>query len=436
MKKIAFLLLMAVAAARVTAQTDTDEILVADTTDTDDILVTGTKACDTIVRPLPWPQNLQARLDTLLTDRMFQRTQVGLMVYDLTADSVLYQRGQQQQLRPASTMKLLTSITALDQLGGDYRYYTRLYTRGRQNGHVLQGDLMCVGRMDPMFNATDLAAFVESVRAAGIDTVSGRIVADRGFKDANLLGEGWCWDDDNPVLTPLLLERKDNFVERFAEALAKAGVKDSDNLYAESMFYQLAAQKGTQNATAKQAAACIGRLLEQLGQKEGTYRIADGSGLSLYTYVTAELEVRLLRYAYHRPDIYGHLLPVLPIAGRDGTLKKRMIGTPAEGVVKAKTGTVTGVSSLAGYLTTENGHVLCFSIINQGVMSAATGRAFQDRACQAMCAPSQALPKPAPTVTRSRTTVRTRTGQARHRATTTSKSKSRKSKKKSSRRRR
>ena len=60
-------------------------------------------------------------------------------------------------------------------------------------------------------------------------------------------------------------------------------------------------------------------------------RIADGSGLSLYNYVSAELEVQLLRYAYNQPNIYNTLLPTLPIAGVDGTLKKRMRNTPAEG---------------------------------------------------------------------------------------------------------
>ena len=62
-----------------------------------------------------------------------------------------------------------------------------------------------------------------------------------------------------------------------------------------------------------------------------------------------------------------------------------MVKTVAEGNVRAKTGTVTGVSSLAGYCLAENGHRLCFSIINQGIMRGADGKAFQDRFCQALC---------------------------------------------------
>jgi len=55
--------------------------------------------------------------------------------------------------------------------------------------------------------------------------------------------------------------------------------------------------------------------------------------------------------------------------------------------VQAKTGTVTGISSLAGYCTAPNGHRICFAIINQGVRRSAEGRSFQDRVCQALCQP-------------------------------------------------
>jgi D-alanyl-D-alanine carboxypeptidase/D-alanyl-D-alanine-endopeptidase (penicillin-binding protein 4) len=93
----------------------------------------------------------------------------------------------------------------------------------------------------------------------------------------------------------------------------------------------------------------------------------------------------LLRYAWRNSVIYEHLAPSLPIAGVDGTLEKRMRGTVAQGNVRAKTGTVTGISSLAGYCTAANGHQLCFSIINQGVMRGSDGKSFQDRVCVALC---------------------------------------------------
>ena len=77
----------------------------------------------------------------------------------------------------------------------------------------------------------------------------------------------------------------------------------------------------------------------------------------------------------------------MPIAGIDGTLDDRMRRGHAHGNVHAKTGTVTGVSALAGYCTAANGHKLCFSIINMGIRRSATGRRFQDRVCEALCRP-------------------------------------------------
>ena len=62
-----------------------------------------------------------------------------------------------------------------------------------------------------------------------------------------------------------------------------------------------------------------------------------------------------------------------------------MTNSSANGKVKAKTGTVTGISSLAGYLTSANGHVLAFGIFNQGVLRNADGRDFQDKVCTALC---------------------------------------------------
>lgn len=375
---------------------------------------------DTIDVALPWPRNIQYRLDSLLRHPMFETSTVGLEVYDLTADSILYKVNEHQMLRPASTMKLLTAITAIDKLGGSYQFRTQLYYTGKVEDHTLTGDLYCVGGFDPRFNIDDMNAFVESIRCMGVDTIRGSIVADRSMKDADLLGEGWCWDDDNPPLSPLTIGRNTQFVDRFIRQLVDDGVvldvrvsdgtlpdsafhlcsrfhsidqillrmmKQSDNFYAEAMFYQLAAHQGHRPARAKDAAAIVKRLISKVGLGHRPYRIADGSGLSLYNYLSADLEVRLLRYAYRNSTVYLHLLPSLPVAGSDGTLRNRMRGSFAADNVKAKTGTLEGVSALAGYCTAANGHRLCFSIINQGVMHTSNARRFQDRVCNALCAP-------------------------------------------------
>ena len=367
---------------------------------------------------LSWPRNVQARLDMLMLDPLLERSQLGLLIYDLTADSVLYSYGAKQALRPASTMKLLTAVTAIDQLGPQYLYCTSLRYTGEVKDSVLTGDLYCVGGMDPMFEQKDMNAFVQSVKALGINSIHGRIVAVTNFKEENLLGEGWCWDDDNPQLTPLLVDRKDEFMSRFVQGLRDAGIavdggcttgavpkdaltigscthrldeilepmlKESDNLYAESMFFQIAASQGVRPAKAVHARQLIKKTLGKAGVSDIQYRIADGSGLSLYNYVTPELLTKLLIYAYRDQRIFMHLFTALPIAGQDGTLKKRMKEPFVSGKVRAKTGTLSGVSSLAGYVLTPNSHMLAFCIINQGIVKHSDGRGFQDRVCEALC---------------------------------------------------
>ena len=371
--------------------------------------------------PVPWPQSMRLQLDTLLMNHraMLSTSDLGLLVWDLTADSALYAMNPRHILRPASNMKLLTAITALDKLGGSYKYRTSLYYKGSIVDGTLTGDVYCVGGFDPRFNTDDLHAFVEKLQSLGVDTICGRLVADKSMKDIDTLGWGWCWDDENPVLSPLLMAGKDNFLERFSISLRAAGMtliteqaeeklpagatlvcsrfhtmdqilgrmmKESDNLYAESMFYQLAATQGARPATAKNARTVISKFIDnKLGLTSSDYIFADGSGLSLYNYLSPELEVRLLRYAWRNTNIIAHLMPSLPIAGHDGTLSKRMKGTAADNNVKAKTGTVKGVITLAGYCTAPNGHMLCFAIMNQGVLTASRARDFQDKLCIILC---------------------------------------------------
>ena len=363
--------------------------------------------------------SLRIRLDSLLQDPMFETSQVAVMVYDLTADSVCYRHNERQLLRPASTMKLVTAITALDQLGPQYDFKTDIYYTGQIKGRTLVGNIYCVGGFDPTLTMGDVTDMALSVQQLGIDSIAGKLVADRTMKEQLDYGEGWCWDDENPLLTALSIGRKDIFLTTFAEEVARLGInlenvrlvegclpanarhlttirhnislvldrmmKKSDNFYAEAVFYQTAASVRKSLAKATDATGVTRKLLKRLGLQADTYRLADGSGLSLYNYVSAELLCTLLKYAWNSPMIHDALWFSLPIAGVDGTLENRMLNTAADGNVRAKTGTLTGISSLAGYCKAENGHQLCFSIINQGIMRNADGKAFQDRLCQVLC---------------------------------------------------
>lgn len=369
-------------------------------------------------------QVIARRIQNLLTDSLTDFSNVGLCVYDLSANCEVFAYRDRQYMRPASNQKVITSISALDILGNKYNYDTTLRCDTFAKGsRTLRGNLYVQGGFDPLFDNSDLRLFTDALVALGIDTVRGKIILDLSMKDTVSRGWGWCWDDKDKELTPLQLDGKNHryFAQQFQKALRQAGIvltnsstgrgkapdnavwvatvtrtidqilqpmmKQSDNNVAESLFYQIAARERSKNATRKDGAAAIKRLFSRLGIEERDYNIADGSGLSLYNYCTPRVLLTLLKHAYANKKIYDSLYPSLPIAGNDGTLQKRMTGTSAEGNVHAKTGTVTGVSSLSGFCTTAQGHLLCFSIMNNGITKAAVGRDFQDRVCVAMTSP-------------------------------------------------
>jgi D-alanyl-D-alanine carboxypeptidase/D-alanyl-D-alanine-endopeptidase (penicillin-binding protein 4) len=100
-----------------------------------------------------------------------------------------------------------------------------------------------------------------------------------------------------------------------------------------------------------------------LGVTDDSYIMADGSGLSRYNYVTADALVRILQQMHERPAHSAAFVRTLPIAGREGTLARRLTGTPAEGKVQAKSGTIDNARALSGYVQTADGQTLVFSII-------------------------------------------------------------------------
>ena len=360
------------------------------------------------------------RVDSLLTPELLTRSQVGLHIYDLTADSTILAFGADQLMRPASNQKVITAVTALSQLGTDFNFRTSLYGEGSINDSTLEGNIYIKGGFDPRFGHDDLWALIHALNARGVHAIAGDVILDLSLKDSARLGWGWCWDDDNPPLTPLLYNQRDNFAAALSSALKDAGIrlagsliegrissgaslwtvrthtidqvllrmmKQSDNLYAEALFYQLAARSGIAYADRKQAIAYIKELVRHQGLSPADFSFADGSGLSLYNYASPRLLTSFLRYAYAHEGIFLHLQPSLPLAGVDGTLRKRMTSGPAYANVSAKTGTLEGVSTLSGYCTAPNGHTLCFAIMNQGILRQSVAHRFQDKVCEAMTAP-------------------------------------------------
>jgi len=163
-------------------------------------------------------------------------------------------------------------------------------------------------------------------------------------------------------------------------------MKNSDNLSAEAILYNTAVKEsGKKHLSREDGVKVIQRIISELGFNPKDYNIVDGCGVSLYNYISPELLIAYLKFAHSQNHVFKELYPALPIAGVDGTLSGRMKEGKAYKKVHAKTGSVTGVSSLAGYATASNGHLIAFSIINQNVMQGAKARAFQDKVCELLC---------------------------------------------------
>jgi D-alanyl-D-alanine carboxypeptidase/D-alanyl-D-alanine-endopeptidase (penicillin-binding protein 4) len=133
--------------------------------------------------------------------------------------------------------------------------------------------------------------------------------------------------------------------------LATSMMKVSQNQYAELLLKTLGGRQA------------LGDRLRLLGIPDDSYIIADGSGLSRYDFVTEEALVKLLQLFHDRPADAAPFTATLPVAGRDGTLARRLTGTPAEGRVRAKSGSIDNVRALSGYVDTAGGDTLVFSMI-------------------------------------------------------------------------
>lgn len=230
------------------------------------------------------------------------------------------------------------------------------------------------GRARRSLSVPDPPAFAASV-LAHILRKRGRLAEDASVRATTR-------DDDAP---PLLSAE----VTRPLPELLAAANQPSDNLVAELLLRHLGTPSDAAPGVLLGPAAGIAvvtSLLEDLGFARGTVRIADGSGVSHYDLITAELLVRLLVHVQERGDGAGDLLlDSLAVAGRSGTLANRMQGHGLEGRVRGKTGTISAVSALAGYMETLGGEPLAFAFLVQNfVGSPRPWRAMQDRLCEVL----------------------------------------------------
>jgi D-alanyl-D-alanine carboxypeptidase/D-alanyl-D-alanine-endopeptidase (penicillin-binding protein 4) len=138
-------------------------------------------------------------------------------------------------------------------------------------------------------------------------------------------------------------------------------MKPSQNQVAELVFKTIGLERGGLG-TADSARSVVARQLLAWGAEADGFKIADGSGLSRHNLISPETIVRVLD-VMQRDTAFAVFYNTMPVAGIDGTLKDRMKGTPAEGNVRAKTGSISAARSLSGYVTSADGERLLFSIL-------------------------------------------------------------------------
>jgi serine-type D-Ala-D-Ala carboxypeptidase/endopeptidase (penicillin-binding protein 4) len=156
--------------------------------------------------------------------------------------------------------------------------------------------------------------------------------------------------------------------------------KVSENLHAELALRAVARARrdiGSVEAGLEELKTFLG----EAGIASDSYNIRDGSGLARLNLITPQAVVKLLRYMYASPH-RREWLDLLPVGAQDGTLEHRFTNTPAAGRVHAKTGSLSHVSALSGYIRRMNGTWVVFSIlVNNYNTPTGTVRGTMDRIC-------------------------------------------------------
>jgi D-alanyl-D-alanine carboxypeptidase/D-alanyl-D-alanine-endopeptidase (penicillin-binding protein 4) len=370
-----------------------------------------------------------------LLDREMRRagSASGALVVDLATGRSLHSSRASTERVPASVNKLNTTAAALLRFGPQATLETTvLALEGPGPDGVLDGDLWLHGGGDPSFDAPEARALARRLAATGLRRITGAVRGDESLFDARR-GPNTARPSDwlGPLSAsgfpaPRWAAPAQTASTAFAAALRAAGVRvaakgaigaapggavtlgswpsptmaelaalanvRSDNYVAEMLLKGLGARFGGTGTTP--AGARVARAtLAGLGVRA---RISDGSGLSRANRMAPGEVVDLLG-ALDASPLSASFEASLPVAGRTGTLETRLRRSPAQDACRAKTGSLIGVSALAGYCTTRTGARVAFAILMNRV-SVPFARALQDRMVTAIAGydgiPAQAPAEP------------------------------------------
>ncbi|OHE72012.1 MAG: D-alanyl-D-alanine carboxypeptidase/D-alanyl-D-alanine-endopeptidase [Verrucomicrobia bacterium GWC2_42_7] len=452
---------------------------------------------------------LRDRLQHIFSDPELAHAQVGAMVSFVHKNKVIFSLNEKKSFLSASTLKLFTASFALDELGKEFRFETKLYYNGTIENGTLHGDLIVVGGGDPSINyfyrenqdtTLFLKDWADAVSAAGINKVDGLLLADISLFGGETVPTGWEWNDEpfdyfpqinalsfnNNCITLLIKPAKESntlssvklvpdigylkvenrvntveakantvlevnrkrgvnskayitgqialdsstrhegitvkkphilFLQSFREKLKQHKIqicgksktlkmpknyygknthllatyqspplielvshmlKKSDNLYAELIMKRLQVNM-IRSSSKEKLTALLNTYLKRIPIDPYSLNMADASG-GRQSFVTPESIILLLNYLSKRP-FFEKFKQCLPIGGVDGTLQNRFINTPAYKQVFAKTGSLNGVRTLAGYVYTKNRELVAFAfMINNSKLEGPKINALIDKA--------------------------------------------------------
>ena len=368
-------------------------------------------------------EEIQSKIRKIL-DALPASTNLGLLIYNPLLGDTIYSVNHTQSMIPASNTKLFTTAAALDIMGSSYILSTQILSDDNNfSDSVLNGNIYLKGFGNPVFTSSELDSLVRELLNMGIKEITGDVIGDDTFFDDVYTRDDWIKGERAnvrlPAISSLVLDRNTKKVRKkrrgrwrtyriyvsdppeyaakiFREKLTEAGIfisgssmvgvtpptasmlvqssiilseliklvnKHSDNFLAECLFKTIGAvASGKQGNSFYSTQAILTFIEDNAIYSEGT-AVVDGSGISRYDQITVGAINGLLEKMYFDLKNFSDFYSSLSIAGVDGTLEDRISEKSEQINFRGKTGTLNGVSSLSGYLTTKSGDELIVSIL-------------------------------------------------------------------------
>ncbi len=155
-----------------------------------------------------YAQSSQAIVDQWVTQPTIQYANVGIQIRNLHSGKILAEHRPNSVIPPASTMKLITSASAMELLGADFRFSTYIETNGTITDGVLHGNIYIRGTGDPSLGSQRvgdqnfLYKWVRALRQQGIREIHGKVIADVSFFDGDAVNPQWIWEDIGNYYAP------------------------------------------------------------------------------------------------------------------------------------------------------------------------------------------------------------------------------------------